>query len=212
MIRGPGSFPPIALGDRALAIAIIKYRAPKYCWLPSNIVPHILSFSLTNQSLRDINIAIVIIGNIVCLPNQGTLIIPRRLRDKSASDGLAALALRPISHRLEISPTAKVVREPAAEARDRSGGQLTRTPRTIMEARAYLGYNGRIGRERRQPLRRFLSRFIRPESALAPVSNVVEIGPEEFAHFEECMNNPQGPTPALLKGMGLLRSLRPKNR
>jgi hypothetical protein len=40
--------------------------------------------------------------------------------------------------------------------------------------------------------------------------NVVEIDPEEFAHLEECMNNPQGPgpAPALLKGMDLIRSLR----
>jgi hypothetical protein len=81
-----------------------------------------------------------------------------------------------------------------------------------MEARAYLGYSDPIGSERKQPRRRFLSRLIRSKSAPAPLSNVIEFGPEEFVHLEECMNNPQGPTPALLKGMDLIRSLRSKNR
>jgi hypothetical protein len=59
----------------------------------------------------------------------------------------------------------------------------------------------------RRPRRSFMSRFIRAKSELAPTSNVVEVGPEEYAHFEACMNNPQGPTPALRRGADLLRSL-----
>jgi hypothetical protein len=80
-----------------------------------------------------------------------------------------------------------------------------------MEARAYIGYNGPLSKERKQS-RSFLSRFFRSKCDPAPPSNVVEICPEEFAHLEECMNNPQGPTPALMRGMDLIRSLRPKNR
>jgi hypothetical protein len=78
-----------------------------------------------------------------------------------------------------------------------------------MEARAY-GYYGSTVARRSRP-RRFWARFIKGKSELAPTSNVTEVGPEEYAHFEECMNNPQGPTPALRKGADLIRSLRRTN-
>jgi hypothetical protein len=80
-----------------------------------------------------------------------------------------------------------------------------------MEARAYNDRNGPPVGERRRA-RQFRTRFLKSKSELVPTSNVVEVGPEEFAHLEECMNNPQGPTAALMKGAELIRSLRQKNR
>ena len=79
-----------------------------------------------------------------------------------------------------------------------------------MEARAYDYYSATVAGRSRS--RRFWSRFIKAKSELAPASNVVEVGPEEYAHFEECMNSPQGPTPALMTGANLLRFLRRTNR
>ncbi len=49
-----------------------------------------------------------------------------------------------------------------------------------------------------------LDEFHGESPLVAPASNVLEVGPEEYAHFEACMNNPQGPTPTLSKGAELL--------
>lgn len=77
-------------------------------------------------------------------------------------------------------------------------------------------YDGTTVADRRRA-RTFRSRFAKVKSALvaapAAVPAVsVEVSPEEFEHVQECMNNPQGPTQALLAGAELIRNLGQKNR
>jgi hypothetical protein len=81
-----------------------------------------------------------------------------------------------------------------------------------MEARSYDSWNGAQTVAAPKRRKNLWSRLFRAEAVVAPTSSLMEVSQEEFAHFEECMNSPQGPTPALIRGAELLRSLRKKNR